>query len=404
MSGVRVGWLGGLAVLAATLAGGGPARTDEAADALLGQMRAALARVKTLQADLEVTAGEQKYAGSVALQRPNLARVELKGYATELVVSDGKKLFSYMPRQNQYREDDAAADGANINLSSLPSLRGFFTPAANPTVPAGATATVAKETLDGTPYDVITVQGKPQELRLNAPAAAGQPAQPRTVALTITNRYYVGADRLVHRLVTSTRIGDRDTPRTITLKNVRVDAPVAAGLFAWAPPATATKFTPPPAAPRPDYLAELVPVGKAVPDFDLPMPGGQRLALHAALKQNKATLLTFWFRGCPPCRAEHPHLQKLFTDLKAKGFDVIAINRGDSEAVITEYFNENSYTFRTVMGGSGDQYTVGRAFGVRAYPTNYLVGADGKVLWRGVGYSEKALADLQAAITAAGIQ
>jgi hypothetical protein len=34
---------------------------------------------------------------------------------------------------------------------------------------------------------------------------------------------------------------------------------------------------------------------------------------------------------------------------------------------------------------------------VQAYPTNYLVGPDGKVLWRGVGFNEKALRDALAA-------
>ena len=43
------------------------------------------------------------------------------------------------------------------------------------------------------------------------------------------------------------------------------------------------------------------------------------------------------------------------------------------------------------MGGSGATYAVGNAYGVHAYPTNYLVGADGKILWRGLGFDEEAL-------------
>lgn len=400
MNGRRIAWMGALAVLAGALGVGVGA--DAKSDALLAEARAAVAKLTTLQAEIEVTAGQQTYAGSMALRRPNLARLELKGYATELVVSDGKKVYSYMPRQNQYREAVPAANGADLPLAAVPSARGFFVPTAGIEVPAGAEVTAGREALDGFEYDVLTVATKPTPLRLARPNADGQ--APPAVIVQSTNRYYLGPDRLVRRVVTITKIGERESPRTIVLKNLRTDAPVADALFAWTPPATAVKFTPPAAAPRPDYLAELVPLGKAVPDFDLPMPGGQRLALHAAVKQNKATLLTFWFRGCPPCRAEHPHLQKMFTELKGKGFDVIAINRGDSEAVITQYFNENSYTFRTVMGGVGEQYTVGKAFGVRAYPTNYLVDSEGKVLWRGVGYSEQALADLKAAVAAAGVQ
>lgn len=37
---------------------------------------------------------------------------------------------------------------------------------------------------------------------------------------------------------------------------------------------------------------------------------------------------------------------------------------------------------------------VSEAFGVQAYPTNYLIGPDGKILWRGVGWNEQALRGL----------
>ena len=43
------------------------------------------------------------------------------------------------------------------------------------------------------------------------------------------------------------------------------------------------------------------------------------------------------------------------------------------------------------MGGQGEKYTLGRAYGVQAYPTNYLVDADGKIVWRSVGFDEAGL-------------
>ena len=53
------------------------------------------------------------------------------------------------------------------------------------------------------------------------------------------------------------------------------------------------------------------------------------------------------------------------------------------------------------MGGMGESYTLGKAYGVQAYPTNYLIGADGKILWRSVGFDEPALRD---ALAQAGIK
>jgi len=78
----------------------------------------------------------------------------------------------------------------------------------------------------------------------------------------------------------------------------------------------------------------------------------------------------------------------------------VAVNANDSEAKVQQYINENKWSFKIVMGGQGEQYTLGKAYGVQAYPTNYLVGPDGKVLWRGVGFDETGL---RAALAKAGV-
>lgn len=88
--------------------------------------------------------------------------------------------------------------------------------------------------------------------------------------------------------------------------------------------------------------------------------------------------------------------------MKEKGLELIAVNTGDSKEAIQKYVNDSKFTFRIVMGGSGEQYTLGKAYGVQAYPTNYLIdAATGKVIWRGVGFNEAAM---RAALAKAGLQ
>jgi hypothetical protein len=79
----------------------------------------------------------------------------------------------------------------------------------------------------------------------------------------------------------------------------------------------------------------------------------------------------------------------------------VAVNANDEESVILKYVAEGKFTFPIVMGGGGSNYAVGKAYGVQAYPTNYLVGPDGKVLWRGVGFDEDGL---RKALAAAGLK
>lgn len=84
-------------------------------------------------------------------------------------------------------------------------------------------------------------------------------------------------------------------------------------------------------------------------------------------------------------------MQRIYDELKDKGLELIAVNSGDSADTINKYAAANKFTFKIVMGGSGPQYAVGKAYGVQAYPTNYLLDANGKIVWRGVGFNENAL-------------
>ena len=77
------------------------------------------------------------------------------------------------------------------------------------------------------------------------------------------------------------------------------------------------------------------------------------------------------------------------------------MNYSDTKEKINQYVDENKFTFRVVMGGSRETYTSGPAYGVQAYPTNYLLDADGKVVWRSVGFDE---AGLRAALEKIGLK
>ena len=84
-----------------------------------------------------------------------------------------------------------------------------------------------------------------------------------------------------------------------------------------------------------------------------------------------------------------PHLSDLWSEV-SRSQDVIglSVNIGDSREVIAAWWKAGGFRHQPVMQ-EGDE--VSRAFGVRAYPTNYLIGPDGRVAWRGVGWDEAGL-------------
>jgi hypothetical protein len=81
----------------------------------------------------------------------------------------------------------------------------------------------------------------------------------------------------------------------------------------------------------------------------------------------------------------------MYDTFKDKGFSIIALNGSDDLATISKYIKENNFTFQIGMREGDKPYNADTQFGVEAYPTNYLIGADGKILFRCVGFDEEGI-------------
>lgn len=144
----------------------------------------------------------------------------------------------------------------------------------------------------------------------------------------------------------------------------------------------------------------LIPVGKPAPAFDLKLAKGGKISLPATVKTKKATLVNFWFVGCQSCEEEFKHLEKLHTNLKSKGFTMIAINDGDEATEVNKYLRMEGFTFLVALSDTGAK-SVPVRYKVEAYPTNYLLDSKGKIVYRSVGYNEKGM---KAALAKLGVK
>jgi len=74
----------------------------------------------------------------------------------------------------------------------------------------------------------------------------------------------------------------------------------------------------------------------------------------------------------------------------------VAVNIGDEKQVIADYWKQQEFTFDAVRQDADE---VSAAFGVKVYPTNFVIDGDGKIVYGAVGWNEdairKALADTQ---------
>ena len=127
------------------------------------------------------------------------------------------------------------------------------------------------------------------------------------------------------------------------------------------------------------------------PDFTLTDQNGNVHTLSDY--RGQTVFLNFWATWCPPCRSEMPEIQKLYEEygynegkLVVLGIAAPDIGQEGDIASITTFLIENEYTFPVAMDSQG---TFTFIYGIRAYPTTFMISEDGSIY----GYVEGALTE-----------
>lgn len=121
-------------------------------------------------------------------------------------------------------------------------------------------------------------------------------------------------------------------------------------------------------------------VGKTAPDFTLETLSGEQARLSDF--RGKPVFVNFWATWCPPCRAEMPDMQKLYDN---EDIEILAVNLTDtekSEDGVATFVEEMGLTFPVLMDPKGD---ISSAYNVKAYPTSYMIDAEGKISYIAYG-------------------
>ena len=101
--------------------------------------------------------------------------------------------------------------------------------------------------------------------------------------------------------------------------------------------------------------------------------------------RGKVIFVNFWATWCSPCRMEMQDIQDLYQEYAARGDETEVVflsvampgigGEGTKEEVI-RFMEENGYTYLVLMDETGE---VSAMFGIRAYPTTYMIDREGKV-------------------------
>ena len=92
--------------------------------------------------------------------------------------------------------------------------------------------------------------------------------------------------------------------------------------------------------------------------------------------KGKVVLLNFWASWCSPCLAEMPALERLYTKLHDKGFEVVAVGVDDDAKSLKEFKDRLGLTFPVLVDSSGQT----RSYKVKGFPESFILDREGKLV------------------------
>jgi thiol-disulfide isomerase/thioredoxin len=131
-------------------------------------------------------------------------------------------------------------------------------------------------------------------------------------------------------------------------------------------------------------------------DFTLKDLDGKSVSLSSL--KGKIVILDFWATWCGPCKASFPGMQKVVN--KYKDDESVAIlfvdtfERGKNRTrKVADFIKKNNYSFHVLFDNQledSNDFEVAPKYGITGIPTKIIIGPDGNIKFRSVGYSGNA--------------
>jgi cytochrome c biogenesis protein CcmG, thiol:disulfide interchange protein DsbE len=126
-------------------------------------------------------------------------------------------------------------------------------------------------------------------------------------------------------------------------------------------------------------------VGDPFPSRALPGLRGPSMKIPDDLN-GKVTIVHFWTDWCGSCREEMPALEALYNRYKGRGFQVVAINVGQTRAQVKKFIDDMKLTYVVLMDGNGD---AAKDYGVVGLPRTFILDRNGIIRYKILGEADE---------------
>lgn len=123
-------------------------------------------------------------------------------------------------------------------------------------------------------------------------------------------------------------------------------------------------------------------VGMTAPDFTLPSSSGEELSLYAV--KAKVKIIDFWASWCGPCRAENPHMRKVYEKYKDKGLEIIGVSLDSKKEPWLQAIEKDGLEWLHVSDLMGWECKAAKLYGVRAVPFILVLDENNKIIGSGL--------------------
>jgi thiol-disulfide isomerase/thioredoxin len=139
-----------------------------------------------------------------------------------------------------------------------------------------------------------------------------------------------------------------------------------------------------PVSPNPVNDADLLALGETAPEWKLSDAEGQAHSLSDY--PGKVIVLDFWATWCGPCAEIMRQMQKLHEKYRDRGVAVFGVNSWDKQDPIP-LMKERHCTYRLLFKGE----EISKQYKISSLPTVYIIGVDGRIIYRHQGAGNKNL-------------
>lgn len=188
-------------------------------------------------------------------------------------------------------------------------------------------------------------------------------------------RWFFGVKDYLPRKLEQITVNDKGRygAYVLSLSNLRVNVSLGEWAFYIRPP-RGYAMTPYRAPDQPALLA----VGDLAPEWTLTDASGTRHTLSEY--RGKTIVLDFWATWCGPCIRTMPEIQRLHGKYLSNDLIVFGVNTWE-ESNSSAYMKQQGFTYGLLLKGED----IAKAYRVNILPTLYVIGGDGKIVFRSIG-------------------